>query len=192
MPIHIEYDATLDDLLDVSLRWVGQSRAAKRARYWTTFCGVALGGVLVYVMFGFYGSPMPERLTLSGVGIAAGSIYYLFTYRRRLRSRLRKHLREQMQSQPTICFAVELRDEGIWIKQGPTESLTDWSNLREVVDTGDAVELRMHNGQLVVIRNERFPTARDRSEFVKIANEFEAAGSSSSGCGGTENLSGEQ
>lgn len=49
-----------------------------------------------------------------------------------------------------------------------TEITLPWQRMEEVIDTGDAIELRFRNA-LVVARNRVFSSPGQRAEFLSIA-----------------------
>lgn len=116
------------------------------------------------------GATLTECVTLAGLGAVVGGGGYWMSYPRSMKRRVLKHLREQMQTAGRIRFAVELRDECVWTRQGGTQLSFDWTNVAEVLDSEDGIELRMRDGGIVVVRSRGFPTQEAQREFKEIAN----------------------
>ena len=168
--MRIEYDTTLEKIADAHLRAYVRCNIAKCTRWQSTLCVAALAVVLFFLLFNLIGATLPEIIVFTILGASVTTCVYGLDYYRSMKRRILKYLREQIQSDDAIRFEVELRDDCIWTKQCGTQLCFDWANVVEIVDPGDAVELRMRNGGFVIVRNKGFPTTESRQEFIKIAN----------------------
>lgn len=167
----IEYDTTLGDIADAHLRMAAKSKMAGRSRWQEVFWIALFTGLILFMYLTLRGATVVERSVVSILGIVVGAGWHWFTYRGSAKRRAVKYMREQMQSDGPFPFAVELRDDCIWTRQGTTQISFDWGNVAEMVDAEDAVEFRMHDGGFVIVRNKGFQTAESREEFKRAANQ---------------------
>jgi hypothetical protein len=169
MNMHIEYDATLDEIVDVCLRATERSKLAKRTRWQSTFSVAFMIGIILFLFLTLDGATRTQKLVFVGGSVVLGTGGFWLSYRHSMKKRILKHLREQLQSDAPVPFAVELREDGVWFKQGGTQVSHDWSNVVELVDDKDGVVLRMREGGFLMVRNRGFPTPESRAEFLGMA-----------------------
>ena len=167
----ITYDTTLDEIVQGHLRMAERARTLSRARRNGVFWTAVLTGLIIFALLAAEGAPLTYRLAVSVLGICAGVGWFLLTHRRSTRRRLMKYLREQMHSDGPFPFAVELREDCLWTRQGAHQLSFDWSDVAELVDTGEAVEFWMREGGFVIVRSRGFPDAECREEFKRIAKQ---------------------
>jgi hypothetical protein len=129
-----------------------------------------LTGAMLFLLFSLRGASLVERFVFAGLGVAVGVVWYWLTYRRSMKRRMLKFLREQRQSDGPVRFVAEPRDDCIWTKQGGTQLSFDWSNVAEIFDSEDGIELRMRDGGFVMVRSRGFPSPEARQEFKEIVN----------------------
>ena len=172
--MQIEYETTIDELVDAHMRALSRSQSAKRARWYATIWTALLTGIILYLYLAFLGAPLIRRFIFAALGVLFATGGYNLTYAQSLRRRIRKHLHDQMPSGLPMRFTVELRDDCIWTKQAGTQISFDWGNVAAVVDTGDAVEVRINGGGLIVARNKGFNSQKERLDFMTIANKHHA------------------
>jgi hypothetical protein len=170
MAVRIEYDITLDDIADAHLRAAARSKLARRTRWYSTFWTAAITGALIFLWLLLRGATLAERVVFAGLGVTIGAGGHWLNYRRSMKRRILKYLRERMQSDGPLRFVMELRDDCIWTKQDGTQSSFEWSNVAEILDSEDGIELRMRDGGFVIVRSRGFPSQEARQEFKEIAN----------------------
>jgi hypothetical protein len=169
--MRIEYEETLDDIVDSQCRAADRSMSIKRARWQSAFWTALFSGIILFMYLTIRGATLAERFFFTIFGIVAGAAGYWLTFRRRMKRRVLKYLCERMQSDGPFSFVVELRDDCIWTRQGGTQMSFDWVNVANVVDAIDGVEFYMHNGGFVIVLNKGFLTAESRNDFMKTANQ---------------------
>lgn len=166
--IRIEFDATLDEFVDVHMRQVRRSKMSKRWRLRSMISGGVVGsGLAAVVLDGLSGRPhgngMVAAVLFGGlVGSMSGPLYD-----RTLASRVRQMVSEQYGVLPRRC-EIELRPTSLWVRQDGVEMALDWTTAEAVEDTADGVEVWFRWG-LVVARNRSFVTSSDRDRFVEQA-----------------------
>lgn len=168
--MRIEYETTLDDIADAHLRAVARSKLVRRTRWQSTFLMAVFTPVLVFLLLSHLGATLGECYVFAGLGAVLGAGGFWMNYRPSMKRRALKYLREQMQSDGLLHFAVELREDCIWTKQGQTQLSFDWTNVREIRDSADGIEFRMGDGGFVIVRSRGFPSQAAREQFKEIAN----------------------
>lgn len=169
--MRIEYETTLDEIADAHIRAIWRSKLARRTRWQSTIWVAVLTSAALFFLLSFEGATIAERLFFCGLGAAVGAAGYWLTYRWSIKRRVFKYLREKMKPEVPLHFAVELRDDCIWTRLGRTQLAFDWSNLAEIFDCEDGIELPMRDGGFVIVRNKGFPSPEARQEFMKIVQE---------------------
>jgi hypothetical protein len=106
-----------------------------------------------------------------GVAIVFSLLSYFWArwfYDRTISGRIKRIVLEQFAKADSLRCEIELRPNDLWTRQDGTEITLPWRDIEEVVETGDAIELRFRNG-LVVARNRVFSSPSHRAEFLGIA-----------------------
>ena len=170
----VEFDATLDDEVDVNVRLVQHTQTYHRRRresQWAFALGAAgvtavglLSGdeIPSYFMVGLAAAAAPMAGVV--VGMLSGR-YYDWRMRRGYRSLLDEMFRDDQ----TIHCEFELRDEGLWSrsinKSFHAEVSFPWSKLTRVADRSGSIELWFDPG-LAIIRDRAFHTPDERQSFL--------------------------
>jgi hypothetical protein len=168
--MHVECETTIDEIADAHLRVYARSKMAKRVRWQSTFWVGTLTSLLLYLLLTLLGASLSDRLAFAALGVVIAAGGYSLNYRRSLKRRVTRYLREQLVTEAPIRFVVELREDCIWTKRGGTQLSFDWDNVPQIVDAGDAVELSMFDGGVVMVQNKGSPSRDSRQEFMSIAN----------------------
>jgi len=166
----IEYTTTLENIADAHFRMAEQSKSFDRTRWQGSFWIALFSGLILFMFATLLGATIVARLVMSIVGIVVAVGCYWSSYRDSAKRGIVKYLREQMKSDGPFPFAVELRDDCIWTRQGTTHISFDWNNVAEIVDTADAIEFRMRDGGFMIVHNIGFQSPEIREEFKRLAN----------------------
>jgi hypothetical protein len=169
--MQIQYEITLDDSVETSLRVIARSKLAKRMRWQATFWNGIISGIILFVYGTLRGKTLSERLIIAILAMALVSGGYWLSYRRNMKRRALKLLRERNQSDGLIQITVELRDDCLWTRQDGTQLSYDWAQVDEIVNAEDGVEFFMRDGGFVFVRNKGFSTEKDREEFLNAASQ---------------------
>lgn len=163
---HVQFDATVDDLVDVQLRFLRKSKVASS---WPRVDGlfISLGTALaVFVLIRFLlDAGLAAGFIGAGIAALVAYITYPHDYERRIRRRLSRLLTEQFGKSQSLLCEVELRPKGIWVRQGNIEIIHDWAALRAIQDTPAGVEFTFSGG-LLLVRSRAFATRAERDEFL--------------------------
>ncbi len=166
--MRVQFEFTLEDLVDASKRLLARSKAAswqwQGLAYSALFTWLLVFAPITY----FYGRP--EVGAAIGVVLAAlTGVLYPSSYEKQIERRLRKLLREEFEAANTHLCEVELKAEGVQVRQMDRKVIYEWSSVEEIEETGESVGLFTRDGGGVVVRNRAFAAAADRREFLKLA-----------------------
>jgi hypothetical protein len=171
----VEFDATLEDLVDTQARAIRQTKTGRSWRHRAVVAsglaaGVAFFAVVLLMLSVAVGKTLASSVAVSGVGgLVLGVLWgflYGHVYDCRVRRRSRRFVAEWLGGIGPFHCEIELRSNGVWVRQNSIEILCPWSDATGVEDTGDVMELRFRGG-LVVVRNRVFRTASDRNEYLE-------------------------
>jgi hypothetical protein len=177
--IRVEFDSTLDELVDVNIRLAEHTVAFRRQRIWSQ---VFMGGALAVAMIVTVFLRAPLRL-VTGVavvgaavafGVLLGFLYGHF-YDGYVRRHYRRMLKEMSRGAETIRCEFELRPDVLWCKTTAAEMSFSRSRLTRINDTEDSVELWFDPG-LAVVRNRAFLRPDDRREFIDAVTKLSRQG----------------
>lgn len=172
--MRVEFDVTLDDAVDVSLRTLARSKAARSWR-WMDYAGgmllsgllVVLGGIAVLYLLDLLGTVSREILigaSLFGAIIAAA--LYPSSHRKNVKHRLLRYYREQLGDREAFHAAVELSPGGILVQQENMQLTFQWSEVEGVEETANAIYLLMQKRRVIAIRMRAFESARELDQFL--------------------------
>ena len=165
----VRFDATIDDVVDVSMRTWSHSKAMRRWRLQGVITtGVILGG-LAYLLIR---QETVIRLAIAVVFAVLGAVFYLATYQDSYRKRARKLVSEQMGSDSLLAVTVELLDKGLVFNQLGTTVISEWSRIDRVEESDDALYFYSQNGGCSAVRKRGFESPTMKDEFLKRANEY--------------------
>jgi hypothetical protein len=169
--VPVEFDATLDEAIDVHVRAARRTSAFRRQRLINQW-SVGLACALVLAGVTFREAPRPVTLLAfclvsafaAAVGLVVAFLYgwYLDNHVRRYTKR---SLVEQYGGPGPFPTQFEIRPEGLWAKSKALEITFPWSNLDGIEERGGDVELTFRPG-FVVIRARAFSTPEDRARFI--------------------------
>jgi hypothetical protein len=162
--MRVEFEFTKEDLVDVAKRCL-KHRNPKKADEWkpSLYLGISVAVLLFFVL---KTSPLTGLVT----GLIAALVILL--YPRWLRSSLEKRMRkiadEMMAAPGPYVCEVELRPEGLWLRQMDKQIIYEWKSLEAVEETADSVDIFSRDGGGAVVRNRAFSSETDRSKFIEL------------------------
>ena len=167
---HVEFDATLDERVDVQVRLailVPSLRASRRrARI-----GVGVGAGIAMLLLPFaFRLPLPLRLLLATVagtvGYAAAGPWLAASHRRLVRQALR-----EMGAETPVRCEVELHRDALRVCQGGIDMRVPWSDLQSVTERRGDVELCFRQA-MVVVRRRAFRGEQQLSGFLGLVEQL--------------------
>jgi hypothetical protein len=163
--MYVQFEFTQEDLVDASKRFLnrrnpGLSKAWKSSLY----SAISVG---VIVFFFVRNKPMIGLL----LGLVAGLIVLIYPQLEKsgLDGRLRRVVAELMQDPGPYVCEVEIRSEGIWVREMNKQIIHEWQSLEAIEETSDSIDIFTRDGGGVVVRNRAFASEGERRQFIEIA-----------------------
>jgi len=164
-PFRVSFEPTLEETVDVQLRWAFRSTSLQRWR--TQFRWLAAGAGCVVVVFL---DSLNARATGGGLGVLSvfsvlvGALCFKLggpAYDDLLRRRTRRVTVEQLRPHTQRGCDMELRPEGFWCRRLGIELLFGWKDATVIKEDGQDIEILFVSG-LAVVRGRVFRTAGER------------------------------
>jgi hypothetical protein len=172
MPIYemlVQFDATLDDFVDVSTRCLARS---KRIRKWRRD-GLLTTGLMAWLaIYAFFPGPFAKKMFAGFIAAVVAACIYPFTYRSTISRRLRKLCREQIGTDGPVRVLFEITDKGISTKQQNTQIIHEWANVEVIQETDDSIDFFMRDGSAIAVRKRAFESEETKREFLDLARQY--------------------
>ena len=169
----VEFDATLDDFVDLANRVSERSKALKSSRRKLIgFCAVMCGFVFVISAHGF-GSLWADVIVGCIGALISVAVYsaLLRIIRPLFKGRFRALYREQYGTDGPIRVEVEITESEILVRQHGIQIVFGWKSVRAIEERGDSIELWRPGGPLIV-RGRAFDSMEKRSEFLDLCKKW--------------------
>src|SRR5882724_1061273 len=177
LQMRVEFNYTIDDILDVQMRLLKRSREARAWRWRNLTLTSLLSGAFLFAV-------IPEgiigRLVMGSIGVLSGAAVYLALNDVTVKRRLRKWCEENAGTDRIFTCDVELSDSGVHTNSNGTQIIYAWANVNEIKETEDSVDIYFEKGGLVVVRNRAFTSPADRERFIELAKQYSDAARKSS------------
>lgn len=172
----VEFDSTVDELVDVNMRLVEDTAAYRRPRrqsQWTV--GVCVAGGVAFILLRWSAAPslavLAFVLCVALVGGAAAGISYGWYYDRYVRQHYRRMLNEMYGGEEAVHWEFEVRQDILWTRSKHAEVVFPWSRLRRIRDVPGSIELWFDPG-LTVVRDRAFSSLEDRRAFLDAVRRY--------------------
>jgi hypothetical protein len=164
--MQVQFEFTPDDLIDVHKRMLARSNAWRSAQMKGLLATAIMVWVVIFLMF--YKAPVVGAITgLFAAGVSA--LLYPGMMRRALAKRVRAVFKETFGDAKFVLCEVELRPDGVWVRQMNLQVLHEWPSVTEIIDTSDSVDIFSRDGSAVVVRNKAFASPEQRLKFITLA-----------------------
>ena len=167
--MRVEFNYTIEDIVDVQVRLLKRSRVAKAWRWRDLVTTSLLTGAFLFAV-------IPEgitgRIIMGSIGLLLGAVLYPVLNEMTVKRRLRKWCEENAGSDKTFTCEVELNESGIHTKSNGTRIIYAWENVTEIKETEDSIDIYSERGGLVVIRNRAFTSPGEHQRFIDLAKQY--------------------
>jgi hypothetical protein len=166
--VKIEYEFTVDDMVDV------MRRAVKRKRLWLTWRwrrraieSMLLGSVLYLIIEGAATNRM------AGAALFAVLSYFAtwFIRGQSLSASYSRLFREHAGGDGPFVFELEITSEALISKQLGETHRREWTSVTKITEAKGGIEFDTRSG-LVFARDSGFKSSAERSEFLDLARQF--------------------
>ena len=171
--MRVEFEFTVDDLVDVNLRALERSK-----RFWSgQWTNVIVYGSLVGLAV-FLALPFSSGWNITGgaVGLAVIVVAHLLFRRREIGRRMRSLILEKLGAPGPFKCEVELTGEGLITCQRGAETKYSWVAIEEIKETPDSIDFFTHDGGAVVVRDRAFNAPADKRRFFELARQYRSKG----------------
>ncbi len=167
--MRVEFNYIIEDIVDVQMRLLKRSRAARAWRWRDLLLTSLMTGAFLFAV-------IPEDITgrviVGSIGLLLGAVLYPVLNEMTIKRRLRKWCEENAGSDKTFTCEVELNQSGIHTKSNGTRIIYAWENVTEIKETEDSVDIYSERGGLVVVRKRAFTSPGDHQRFINLAKQF--------------------
>ena len=168
MRMRVQFEFTLEDCVDASKRFLARSKSASWQWQGLAYSGLFTWLLVFAVVTLVYGKPLIGAAI--GVPLAAlSAVFYPSSYEKTIERRLRKLHLPQFETANTFLCEVELKAEGILVRQMDRQTIYEWTSVEEIQETSESVDIFTRDGGGVVVRNRAFAGAAGRREFLELA-----------------------
>ena len=167
--MRVQFEFTLDDVVDVQLRILKRSPAARAWRWRDLVVTALLSGVL---LFAIIPGETTSRLIVGLIGLMLGALFYPIVNENTVKRRLRKLVQENAGPEKVFICEVELSESGVHTRQNGMEIIYRWENVKEVQETKDSVDIYGEKGGLVVVRKRAFNGSAEQQHFIELATQY--------------------
>jgi hypothetical protein len=167
--MQVKFEATFEDLVDVSLRSITHSKryaSAKRNGWILTSLFV---GLAVFVIIP---SAFGERLIWGVIASCLVALLYPYLSQRSLERRVRNYCQDELGSDDSFPVEIGLGPEGITYKQLKMQVTHEWSSVHDIQVTSDRIDFILQNGGVITVRARAFETPEQREEFIDMASGY--------------------
>jgi hypothetical protein len=165
----VQFDATIDDVVDVAMRSSVNSKAMRGWRLQGAAVTSLLAGFPVYLLLPW--TPLLRFAIACGCGLVAGAVT-LWTANDDRRTSLYKICREQFGTELPFTVTVELLDEGLSFKERGTRVIYGWSLFERLEESDDCLYFFFRDHTCGAVRKRGFESLELKDEFLKQAESY--------------------
>ena len=165
----IEFDATIDDFIDVTIRALERSKTL-RTWYWN-------GVVWIFVIVGppvylFVSGSTIVRLAIALGAAAIAVALQIWIFPETSKGRIEKICREQIGTNDLVRIKAEVSDTGISISQMGIHTLHEWWTISAVEETDDAFYFDNRDGGSFAVRKRGFESTESKQQFAEAVKRY--------------------
>jgi len=171
--MRVQFDATLDDLVDVSLRALRRSKAVRSWRRVDYLSGVFLAAILAGLpLFLLLPEPPDTRLIFGLLAALTAACLYPLVYNSVVKRQLRGFYREQVGGNCPFVVEVELSRAGVIAHQNGCTIGFDWTQVELIQETADSIDFYARQSGIVVVRKRAFDSTSSMLQFIDEARRY--------------------
>jgi hypothetical protein len=164
--MYVQFEFTQADLVDANKRLLGRSNLVNVGSWKASIYPAVIAGAIVFLIL--RNDPAFGLV----VGLVAGLVIVLLypkLQKSGIDSRLQGMAAKMMaEPGPYVC-EVELRPEGVWVRQMNKQIIFEWKIVEAVEEVDDAGAIFTRVGEGVVVRNRAFKEGGQRCRFLDLA-----------------------
>jgi hypothetical protein len=164
--MYVQFEFTEADLVDAAKRLLGRYKSPSAGSWIAPIYYCVVVGAIIFLFL----QNNPAKGLLAGL-IAAGLTILLYPKLQKgsVDRRLHRIAAGLMaEPGPYVC-EVELRPEGVWVRQMNKQIIYEWKLVEAIEEMDDSVTIFARYGEGVVVRNRAFKAENERNRFLEIA-----------------------
>ena len=165
--MYVQFEFTQADLVDVAKRSLNSSKSVRRRmRNEAILNGLLVGAGSFLALQNLQSKWLLISISLISAGLMI--LLYPLLHKNAVDKRLNQAAAELMSEPGPYLCEIELRSEGLWVRQLNKQIIYEWKWVKSIEEAGAAV---MVIGQdcSVAIRNRAFNTSDERNRFIELA-----------------------
>lgn len=168
--MHVQFEFTQEDLIDVSRRSLERSEAVRSWRLKGLLYSMVVCGGAAFLPLFLMGHPV-EGAIVGLIGAVVMGFLYPGWNRSNTEKRLRQLIEEKFGDEGSFLCEVEISPVGVWVRQLNTQVTHEWESVERIEETADSVDIITRSGS-VVVRNRAFDSAEERGQFIELAQGY--------------------
>ena len=169
----VEYDSTVDECVDSTLRAVRRTKTHQRQRLKSRLAFGASFGFTMLVMIGLINHWTAFAIQAGSIaaviaGLIMAALYGSIHDHSHARH-VRAFFQERFKGVPTVKSRVELRPDALWLQSTNGDTSIPWKRVTDVVDAPNGVELWLDPMALCLVPSRAFATPADQRGFLEVA-----------------------
>lgn len=169
--MRVQFEATLEEVVDVQMRSMARSAVARRWRRRSTLIFALFVGLTVFLLT--HSRPLLVQLPLALAGAGLAVLLYPRLYQRSAQKRLRQLAEQYLGGAATVEIQVELAAEGMRVHQRNTDLLFPWADVEQIEQTEAGVEVVSASEGLLVVRRRAFASDEEIEQFLALAQQYQ-------------------
>lgn len=162
----VEFDATIDDFVDVTLRSLAGSTVLRTWNWQAALTTAVLAGLMAYSLVS---ASAAVRLAIATGCAVLAAVLHLWTSRESFSRRVHKLAQEQLGTDGPIRITAELSETGVRMSQLGTHTLFEWSTIERIEESDDAVYFLKRDRSCFAVRKRGFDSAESKDLFIELA-----------------------
>lgn len=164
--MRVQFEYTLDDSIDACQRMLARS---KPVAYWKRRALLMALAVILLVTFVVSFALSSSWKIAAVVAVVAATYYGLMyprSYARALKKRIHRTCEEHFAERSSRLCEVEVRPEGVWVRETDRQSVYEWSGIEEISAGAGSIDVFGHGVSGVIIRDRAFASAEQKESFL--------------------------
>jgi hypothetical protein len=164
--MYVQFEFTQSDLVDASKRLLDRDKGAS-AGVWKAaiYDGVVVGSIIFLALQNKPAIGLVVSLTAAGLTI----LLYPKLQKSGIDRRLHRIAGGLMAEPGPYMCEVELRPEGVWVRQMNKQIIYEWKCVESIEETDDDIAIFTRDGGGVVVRNRAFKLNGEYNRFLELA-----------------------
>jgi hypothetical protein len=165
----VEFDATIDDFVDVTIRSLARSKTV-RTWHWQTAITIAF--IAAFPAYFLFSGTSAVRLAIACGFAVVAVVLYFWTSGAAFNRRVYKLCREQISTDDLVRIKVEINDKGISFSQMDSHTLYEWSSMLDLEEVENAIYFYRRDGSCMAVRKHGFENNESQNQFIQLAKSY--------------------